>query len=297
MPRVKHLLAIAVALGCATFRDDTGWAPQPAGADADAKAQKAIDETWQAMGVLPTYKTYGEIRFTWNFTENGALKKSESFYWNRFEHRMRWESNTVEGDRIAVRVDLVKHTGKAFHAKRNVGGSAAGNQTQSGQGVQGTNNANLVQAAKFEPLPSSEFEHYQEPAVKSFVQARRWLIGPINLRDPGVHVKFETDVAGPDEKKYEALHVTFDASADVDRKGDELWWLLSPDTRLPSWMLWKQEGHEGKSAWALEEWKDVGGGLKLPTLYKQWGTQVVIQFANVQANPRPEDELYFESVH
>jgi hypothetical protein len=57
-------------------------------------------------------------------------------------------------------------------------------------------------------------------------------------------------------------------------------------------MLWKQEGHEGLSAWSQEDWQVVGDGLKLPLMHKQFSTTLEIAFAIVQIVPRPDDDLY-----
>lgn len=285
MRKLLWSLAIVLPLACAHggFSDNTGWKPEPPPPDADAKAQQLIDQMWQAMGVLPAYQTYGELRFTFNFMDNGSLKKSDRFYWNRFEHRMRWEGNVSEGDMIAVRTDLNKADScKAFHAKRNLG-------------MQAQNKHNLVHDAAFEQLPSSECPHYKDGAEKGFVQARRWLLGPINLRDKGVTVKFMADQVAPDKKKYDGLQVKFGPDADWPNKDDEIVWLIGED-HLPVWMLWKQAGKEGWSAFSQEDWKDVGGGLKLPMSHKQFGTTIELQFANVQLAQRPEDDLYFEAV-
>jgi hypothetical protein len=284
MHKRSWLLSAALVLACGhSFKDSTGWTPNPPGADADAKAQELIEKVWAAMGVLPAFQTRGELRFVWNFKDSGSLKKSENFYWNRFEHRIRWEENVAEGDRIAVTINLDNQHGIAYTAKRSAGNKAV-------------NEKNLVTQAAFQRLPSSEFDHYKDAALKSFLQARRWLLGPLNLRDKGIHVKYEADTMAPDNNKYESLHVTFDPSADAENTGDELWWIIDPNTHLPTWMLWKQAGHQGLSAWSQEEWQDVGGGLKLATLHKQFKTEIEIQFANVQLTEHPEDELYFETV-
>jgi hypothetical protein len=289
MRRLTLTLLLSLPLACAHggFSEKTGWAPLPAGADADPKAQQMIDEMWTAMGVLPAYQKYGELRWTWNFSENGALKKSENFFWNRFQHRMLWEENSAEGDLIAVRADLENHHGKAYHANRRLGGNQVGNNAGTARRESSSINAS------FQPLPSSDFPHLEEAAYRSYQQATFWLTGPLNLRDKGVHVKAEDNMKGPDGEPYAVLHVTFDEGAIPALKaGDELWWLVDTVSHLPRWMLWKQGGHEGQSAWSQEDWKDVGGGLKLPTLHKQWSTTIQIQFANTQLNPQPDDDQY-----
>src|SRR5437867_2051659 len=122
MRNLKPFLAFAILVGCASFHDETGWAPQTP-PDADAKAQALIDEVWKAMGVLPAYKTSGELRFTRDDYEGGALKQTHTYYSNRFERRLRWEGSAAEGTLLAVRTDLAKHTGKAYAGKRKVGGN------------------------------------------------------------------------------------------------------------------------------------------------------------------------------
>src|SRR5690349_3210755 len=114
------LLAFFLPLACkGGFSENTGWNPVPPADGGDAKAQALIDQMWAAMGVIPAYKTYGELRYTWDVIDNGKLIKSENFYWNRFEHRMRWEENSAEGNMVAVRVDLAKPGhGIAYKAKR-----------------------------------------------------------------------------------------------------------------------------------------------------------------------------------
>jgi len=287
MRNLKPFLAFAILVGCASFHEETGWTPQTP-PDADAKAQALIDEVWKAMGVLPAYKTGGELRFTRNDYDGGALKQTQHYFWNRFEHRLRWESNSAEGTLLAVRTDLSKHTGKAYAGKRKVGGNDP-RQRGTAAAAQREN-----QDAEFEALPSAEFPRFEGPAYKSFVDTKGWLLGVVTLRDPGMHVKLEADEPGPDKKMYPALHVTFDDKADVDEKGNEIWWLIDPDSHLPVWMLLKEKGHEGKSAWSQEDFQDVGGGLKLPLTHKQFNSQIEIKFANVQLNPRPDDDLYFE---
>jgi len=287
MRNLKPFLTLAILLGCATFHDDTGWAPQSA-PDADPKAQALIDDVWKAMGVLPAFQTRGELRFTFNYYDEGSLKKTQVFYWNRFERRIRSEEDSAEGQMLAVRADIVKHTGKAYMSKRKVGGNDP-RQRDTQAASQREN-----QDSQFEPLPTSEFARLEASAFKSFLMARRWLLGMVTLRDPGVHVKLEADEAAPDKKVYPALHVTFDDKADVEDKSDQVWWLIDPETHQPAWMLWQKKGQEGKSAWSQEDFQDAGGGLKLPLTHKQFGSQVEIKFVNVQLNPRPDDDLYFE---
>jgi hypothetical protein len=291
--RKLMLVTLLFPLACkGGFSENTGWNPAPPADGGDPKAQALIDQVWAAMGVMPSYKTFGELRYTWDFYDNGSLKKSENFYWNRFEHRMRWEETTIEGNMIAVRTDLENHHGRAYSAKRNQGlGSGLQQAAQAGTGAQGM--------GQFQQMPSSEFPRLEDAAFKSFRQSRRWLLGPLMLRDKGVHVKYSEDSAdciGPDKKKYLALVVTFDDAADWDNKKDKVIWQIDPDTKLPVWMLWQQGGKEGVSAWSQEDWKDIGGGVKLPLDHKQYSTTIEMKFANVQLNPRPDDDLYFESV-
>ena len=44
------------------------------------------------------------------------------------------------------------------------------------------------------------------------------------------------------------------------------------------------------SAWSQEEWQTVGVGLKMPMKHQQFGSALEIRFANVQFNPRPDDD-------
>src|SRR5262249_23731028 len=148
----------SVIAACAHgFSDSTGWTPQPVPAGGDARAQQVIDDLWAAMGVLPTFQTHGEIRFTWNYLEDGSLKKSEYFFWNRFEHRLRWEEASAEGNWIAIRTDLVKHTGIAYNSKRNFGQESAGTQSARAIRHSGGEVGSHPAAASFERLPSGEF--------------------------------------------------------------------------------------------------------------------------------------------
>jgi hypothetical protein len=298
--RIGKWLVALCALSCAhSFHDSTGWTPQPAGADADPQAQQVIDQMWTAMGVLPAFQTRGELRFTWNFFDSGSMKKSEYFYWNRFENRIRWEEATPEGEWIAVRVDTQKGTARAYHKQRQMGGTSAGTQSAAALKRSGGNVGSGVPLSDFDVLPAGDADRFKQVAMNSFHESRRWLLGPINLRDPGIHVKRDADEPPPGDdsgKKLISLHVSFDEKADAEKKGDEQWWLVDPDTHLPLWLLWRQEGHEGKSAWSQEDWQDVGGGLKLPLSHKQYKGQVEIRFANVQLTEHPDDDLYFESV-
>jgi hypothetical protein len=287
MRKLMSLFVFLAPLACkGGFSENTGWNPIPPADGGDAKAQALVDQVWTAMGVLPAYKTSGELRYTWVFSDSGSVKKTENFFWNRFEHRMRWEEVSAEGNMLAVRTDLENHHGKAYTIQRAMGG-------------QKTNNRDLTKDAAFQPLPSSEFTRLEDSAYKSFMQSRHWLLGPLNLRDKGVHVAYSEkpeDCTGPDKKTYVALVVTFDDAAEWENKSDKVIWQIDPDTKLPVWMLWKQGGKEGFSAWSQEEYKDIGGGLKLATLHKQFSTQLEIKFDLVQLNPRPDDDLYFESV-
>src|SRR5262245_37918462 len=122
MRNLKPFLAFMILVGCASFHDETGWAPQTP-PDADAKAQALIDDVWKAMGVLPAYKTHGELRFTRDDYDGGELKRTQTYYWNRFERRLRFEFTAAEGTVMAVRSDLVKHTARAYAGKRKVGGN------------------------------------------------------------------------------------------------------------------------------------------------------------------------------
>jgi hypothetical protein len=243
------------------------------------------------MGV-PAFKTNGELRYTWNVLENGKLVKSENVYWNRFEHRMRWEENSAEGNMVAVRVDLNKPGhGVAYKAKRNTG---------LGSGLQQAAQSSGAALGQFERLPTAETPRIEEGATKAFLQTRRWLLGPLMLRDKGIHVKYSeeaNDTMGPDKKKYLALVVTFDEGADWENPKDQLIWQIDPETKLPVWMLWKQGDKEGYSAWSQEDFKDIGGGLKLPMSHKGFNSPQELQFANVQLNKRPDDDLYFEAVN
>ena len=286
------LLAFFLPLACkGGFSENTGWNPMPPADGGDAKAQALIDQMWAAMGVIPTYKTYGELRYTWDVIDNGKLIKSENFYWNRFEHRMRWEENSAEGNMVAVRVDLAKPGhGIAYKAKRNTGQGGLQQASQTSGAGLGT----------FERLPTAETPRIEEGATKAFLQTRRWLTGPLMLRDKGVHVKYSEapdDTMAPDKKKYLALVVTFDEGADAENPKDTVIWQIDPDTKLPVWMLWKQADKEGFSAWTQEDWKDVGGGLKLPMSHKPFNGTQELKFANVQLNQRPDDDLYFEAVN
>ena len=295
----KHLclLAFLLPLACkGGFSENTGWNPTPPADGGDAKAQALIDQVWAAMGVIPAFKTNGEIRYTWNVLESGSLTKSENFFWNRFEKRLRFEENSAEGNMIAVRVILDKPGhGIAYKGKRNTGGTGAGGQSNLQKAAQAEGGG----LGDFERLPTSETPRIEEGATKAFIQTRRWLVGPLNLRDKGVHVKYSeeaSDTMGPDKKKYLALVVTFDADADWDNPKDQVIWQIDPETKLPAWMLWKQGDREGFSAWSQEDYKEVGGGLKLAMSHKAFNGNQELRFANVQLNQRPDDDLYFEAV-
>jgi hypothetical protein len=288
------LLAFFLPLACkGGFSENTGWNPVPPADGGDAKAQALIDQVWAAMGANPAFKSYGELRYTWNVKESDKLVKSENFFWDRFEHRMRFEENSAEGNMIAVRVILDKPGhGIAYKGKRNTGG---------GQGLQQAAKSDSASGmGSFERLPTAETPRIEEAASKAFAETRRWLLGPLNLRDKGIHVKYSEeaqDTMGPDKKKYLALVVTFDEGADWPSPKDTVIWQIDPDTKLPAWMLWKQGDKEGFSAWSQEDYKDVGGGLKLAMSHKGFNSPQELQFANVQLNQRPDDDLYFEAVN
>jgi hypothetical protein len=292
------IIGVGFGAGCGhAFSESTGWVPQAPGPDADPKAQALIDQMWAAMGVLPTYQTAGELRFTFTYSE-GSKEVSKNFYWNRFEHRMRSEESTQEGDWLAVRTDLENHHGLAYAAKRQTGDGNGGPGTQMSK-AGGKAAAKAPEVGEFERLPTEQFPRLEKASVDAFQLGRRWLLGPLNLRDKGVHVTTGPDEAAPGDdagKKYQVLKVSYDPGADVDHPGDEVTWLIDSDTHLPVWMFVRQAGAQGRSAWSQEEWQTVGGNLKLPTLHKQYHSEIKVHFANVQANPRPSDELYFESL-
>jgi hypothetical protein len=291
------LFGCAVGFGCAHTPQSTGWAPIAPADGADAAAQEWIDRVWTAMGVLPTYKTHGEVRFTWNFVEGDAVKKSQNIYWNRFQNRLRWEEEAKGGAWVAVRTDLAKHTGTAYATKKDEDDDA---KAKADSGKPTPRPASLD---AFVPLASSSFPPLEKAAYESFLVARRWWVGPLTLCDKGVHVQMSPDEPAPgdntkDGKKFKVLHVTFDASneAVAEKPGDQVWWLIDPDTALPVWMFLSQEGREGKSAWSQEGWQTVGAGLKLPTVHKEYGANVAIKFVDLQVSQQPSEELYFDTL-
>ncbi len=233
---LKTIVVLAVA-GLAAA------APRSARADKDPQAVEVAENMMQAMGGKDSYQAQRMLTFTFTVVRGGKTLVSRTHRWDRWTGRYRLEATTKDGRDLVALFNVNDRKGRVW---------------LSGNEVTGT-----------------ESDQYLEQAYGEYINDSYWLLMPWKWLDDGVNLAYDgtKTVNGND---YDVVELTFGNGVGLT-SNDHYWGFVSKTSHLMErweFILQDKEGNRGSgppSAFAWEDWKGVGGGIKLSERKVQQG--------------------------
>lgn len=269
--------AAVAATGCSK-RTSAATQTTPAAFDAtksDPKAVAAVDKMMTALGGYAKWDAVKQIRFELKYKNGGKVQRWFKHSWDKWNGRHRFEHVDMttlaqaekEGDPGMIRSLVVMY---------NLFDRDSGYATYGGQ--------QLASAEKQKRIGEA-YDRWLEDAYK--------LAFPYKLKDPGVVLKYEQEVAPINETvctpKCHIIEIKF-----VDGVGTDTYYIgINTSTNMPE--LMQKKTPAGRLGFGLGGWTDVGG-LKFATKLQNLGVEgEIFEFSNI-AIGEPDDTLYIPAV-
>lgn len=203
-----------------------GFLAAPAVADAtgsaDEEAARVAARSADAMGGQDAWDATRFIRFD--------FFGFRTHHWDRHQGRHRLEGKTRDGDEYVILLDL-----------NSPADARVGKAWLNGEALSGDDLAQRL-----------------EYAWSAWINDVYWLIMPLKLRDPGVHLVSE-GTEEIDGKSYDKVKLTFDSVGLTP--GDTYWAWFDQETGLMHRWAYHLEGWEADrepTAWDWLEWRSYG---------------------------------------
>lgn len=226
-----------------------GSTPVHAQSVPDAKAIAVADEVMTALGGRDAWDGTRFIRFT--FVRGETVLK---LTWDKWDGRYRLDATTSEGQPYVVLMNVNTKQGDAYVA----------GEKQSGEALAG----------------------YLDGAFRIWEGEIYWFLMPFKLRDPGVTLQHDGQVA-VDDITYDVLHLSFEQLNSV---GNEFWVYVNPTTHLVDrWKYLLGGRNEGEFLWTGWE---RHGPLMVSTLRETVDGTVAIRMTDITISNDLPDTLF-----
>ncbi len=250
--------ALAVVLGCGGGKPPAPPAStagfDPAGSDPEAIeiAKRAME----AMGGPEGWAATRYLAFDFVVEVGGAPPVAFRHYWDISTGRYRVEGMDEEQHPYLVLFNVGSRTGMAW-----IDGQRARNE---------------------------EHELLMQEAYERFINDAYWLLMPLKLLDPGVHLHYQGEVREGSHVR-DRIRVTFDPGTGLT-PGDVYWAEVDRESgRMERWEF-VLEGDNERYSYAWTDWREFGP-LTLSTVKTEEGGPERIIFLNViaseQVDPAP----------
>lgn len=199
-----------------------GSAQSETAGESDSAAAKIAARSVEAMGGQAAWDATRFVRFD--------FFGFRTHYWDRHEGRHRLEGKTRDGDSYVILLDL-----------NSSEGARKGRAWVNGAEVAGDDKAQRL-----------------DYAWSAWVNDVYWLLMPLKLRDPGVHLTSE-GTEEIDGKAYDKVKLTFDSVGLTP--GDTYWAWFDQDTGLMhrwAYHLEDWEADREPTAWDWLDWQPYG---------------------------------------
>jgi hypothetical protein len=227
----------------------------------DSKASDLADATFKAMGGPEGWNAARFFRFDFVVEKGGKVLANYQHWWDRQTGRYRLEGKNKEGKPFVVLFNVQDRKGKVW--------------------LEG------------KPADAEASAKLLEYAYGRFINDSYWILMPLKMKDPGVHLTAEdsrADVAG---KKWSVVQLSFDKGIGLT-SGDHYWAFIDPETHLMGrWEYVLEDEKPPATAWTWEEWKRFGPILLSP-VKKQVGADTVIRFPNLSVSETVDESAFKE---
>lgn len=222
------LILLGGLLGFPSLAQERAFDP----AGSEAKAIDLVAAMQQALGGMDAWEKVRYLRFDWVVERGGQRVAEVRHLWDRHDGRYRVEGKTREGKDFLALFNVRTRTGSAWSERKK--------------------------------LEAEELQKALAFAYGRYINDSYWLVQPMKLKDPGVHLGYAGERA-LNGTKYELVHVWFDKVGLTP--GDHYWVYIHPQTkRIDRWAYFlesdKNKGEprlEAATAWDWRDWKQVGG--------------------------------------
>lgn len=230
-------------------------AAEPAPADASPEAREVAERVIAAMGGAEAWDGVRLVRFGFAGRRNHA--------WDRSTGRHRVEGQTRDGEHYVVIEDLDNRQGRAWI---------------DGQEATGDRAVELL-----------------ENAYGAWVNDTYWLLMPMKLLDPGVHLAYE-GTESVDGREHDVLLLTFGEVGLTP--GDRYWAYVDRESDLMTrwaYRLQSQAEDAEPTVWEWQGWNwyETGGRrVRLADRRQQVGNDRVLDLSPIEISDRVPDGLF-----
>lgn len=257
-------MAMCVALACAgppAEEPDEQAAAPPAGgpASADPAALTLADSVVQSVGGWEAWNEARYLEFTFVVSTQGNERRRTSHRWDRTTGAYRVEGLNRDGKKFLAVWNLHSKDGRAWLDGMELAGEEAHEQL--------------------------------ERAAAVGVNDSYWLLMPLKLHDPGVHLEDEGVRADSLGKSWRVLALHFDQGVGLT-PGDRYWVYVDPASgTVGRWdyVLESFEPGTPASVFSWEDWRQVGPlRLSMRKLAADGSVEIRYEDVIVRATPTPD---------
>ncbi len=143
------------------------------------------------------------------------------------------------------------------------------------------------------PVVGAALAGLLEEAFGLFINDTYWLLMPAKMLDPGVRLGYEGE-SSEDGRVFDVVQLSFDDGVGLT-PGDRYWAHVSRSTGLiERWdFVLQGRGPGERATFYWEDWKDVGGGVRLSLRKRSADGRTTIRFEGVRGS-EAEDRSAFE---
>ena len=207
-PRLPILLIVAALVaGCQSGpSSDSGSESPTAAAGPDMALENRADsvamEVYEALGGPETWRSFPYLRFTFAVEQEGNRNPVADHFWNRQTGQYRVEWSSQGGDTTFVALfDVDAHQDGEVYAN--------------GTALEGARASELL-----------------DQGYRRFINDTYWLLAPVKMLDPGVHLEM---VADSTTAVQAVLHASFGEDVGIT-SGDQYWFTVDREThRMTAW--------------------------------------------------------------
>ena len=234
MLRVVSVLFVCLCLALPAFAQNR-----------DPEAVRVANQLMDAMGGKAAFDALPMLGFQFAGERNGEQFFVWSHLWNKYTGDYRVEGTTRDGEVVQVILNIHDRGGRAWLNGQLLDGDAA--------------------------------LEWVERGYLRFINDSYWALFPWKWLDDGVHLAYE-GTQERDGKSYEVVKLTFDDGTGVT-SGDRYWGFVDPETHLLArweFVLQNEDGSPGTdepTAWAWEDWTEIGGGVKVALTKRKVGAE------------------------